>query len=108
MPTPQRSTSINELARDIVAADPSLQRMLKGIVRKAIAHADYTLDHGSSTDKMQLMRTLTPHMLEALRQSEQNDKAEAERQAYERIRAALKGEIINELTSMPPIAPVTG
>lgn len=92
MPTPQRSTSINELARDIVAADPTLQTMLKGLVRDAIGVALYTMKHGTSTDKMQLMRTLTPHMLEALRHSEQNDKAEAERAAYERIRAALKGE----------------
>ena len=90
--TPQRNESMNQLSKEIVLNDPALQQALKGLVRDSIAVAIHTMRHGSPTDKMALMKTLTPHMLEALRQTQQNERAAAEEAAYQRILAEMRGD----------------
>lgn len=97
--------SLTEISKQIVKDDPVLQQLLKGLIKDAISVAIYTMKHGTSTDKMQLMRTLTPHMLEALRDTQQSDRLAQEQQAYDRIREALKGDVLAELSRLPPIAP---
>jgi hypothetical protein len=91
--TPQRNASLNELAKAAVLADSDLQSMLRGMVRDAIGIGVHTLRHGSPTDKMALMKTLMPHMLEALRQTEQSERSQKEKEAYDRIRAELVGDL---------------
>ena len=91
--TPQRNASINELAKAAVEGDSELQAELRKMVRNAIKIGTHTLAHGSPTDKMAMMKTLMPHMLEALRQTEQNERAASERAAYERIMAELRGDL---------------
>lgn len=105
--TPQRNTSINELAKAAVEGDSELQGMLRGLVRDAINVGVYTMRHGSPTDKMAMMKTLMPHMLEALRQTEQNERAAAEKAAVERIYAALRGQGV-DIGELPPVAAVVG
>ncbi len=90
--TPQRNESLNALSKDIVARDPELQKLLKGLVRQSIAVALFTMEHGSMSDKMALMKTLTPHMLEALRQTQTTEADVEQRKAYDRLREQMRGE----------------
>lgn len=97
--TPQRNASINELAKAAVEGDTELQTMLRGMVRDAIQIGVHTLRHGSPTDKMAMMKTLMPHMLEALRQTEQSERSRAEKEAYERMMGQLRGDGPTETAS---------
>lgn len=88
-----RNDSLASLTKDMVATDPKMQKELRKLVTSAIAMAMYTMEHGSMAEKMQLMKHLTPHMLEALRTTQQSEQDEARRLAYEEIRRMCKGEL---------------
>lgn len=90
--TPQRSASINELAKAAIEADPTLADLVRGIVKDAVSHARYIMRHGTDSEKSALMKTLMPHMLEALRQTEQSERSRAEKEAYERMMGQLRGD----------------
>lgn len=104
---PPKKTQIAEIAQAVVKEDPQLQMMLKSLIKDAIGVALYTMKHGTEGDRMQLMRTLTPHMLDALRETTQNERLASEQAVYERMRAELRGEVTDILANMPVIAPVT-
>jgi hypothetical protein len=75
-----------------VANTPQRNESLNGLVKDAIKIALYTMKYGSMSDKMALMKTLTPHMLEALRQTQSSEADEETKKAYNRMRAQMRGE----------------
>ena len=91
MATPQKADSITILAREIVAGDEDMQVLLKGLIKESVKHALYTMAHGNSSDKAAMMKMLTPHMLEGLRQNSAAEADRAAREAYERIMGELRG-----------------
>lgn len=92
MATPARNDSLAALSKDLVSSDPKLQAQLRKLVSQSIAMAMYTMEHGSMADRMQLMKHMTPHMLEALRTTNQSAADEEKKLAYERIRRLCRGE----------------
>lgn len=93
MATPARNDSIAAMSKELVAQDPQIQKALRGLVMESIKMALYTMQHGSMQDKLQLMKHLTPHMLDALRSQQKSEADEAQRKAYEEMRAMLRGEV---------------
>jgi hypothetical protein len=69
-----------------------MQAALKGLVNESIKMALFTMKHGSMSDKLQLMKHLTPHMLEALRSTQRSEADEEQRRAYDEIRRMMRGE----------------
>lgn len=92
MATTQRADTLAALAKDLVATDKAMQKQLRELVNESMVLALYTMRHGSQADKLQLMKHLTPHMLEALRTTNQSSEDEERRQAYEEIRRMCRGE----------------
>lgn len=83
---------LGEVAKLAVAGDTELQRELRLLIKGAVRFAAHTMKHGSDSEKASLMKTLTPHMFEALRQTDTNERTARERAAYESIRAYSRGE----------------
>lgn len=92
MATTQRADSLAALAKDLVATDKAMQKQLRSLVEESMKLALYTMRYGSQADKLQLMKHLTPHMLEALRTTNQSSEDEERRKAYEEIRKMCRGE----------------
>jgi hypothetical protein len=88
----KRADSVASLAKDLVAGDKLLQKQLQTLVQESINMAFYTMRHGAPAEKLALMKHLTPHMLEALRTTNQSADDEEKRQAYEEIRRMCRGE----------------
>jgi len=95
--SPQKTESLQAISREIVAGDAGLQAELKQLITASIKMAVHTMKFGMPAEKMAMMKMLTPHMLEALRQTQQSEAKEAERAAYERILKELRGEVVEEM-----------
>ena len=93
MAVDKKADTLAALSRDVVSQDKLLQRQLKSLVSESLELALYTMKHGSSADRMALMKYLTPHMLEALRTSQNTAEDEEKRRAYEEIRSMCRGEV---------------
>lgn len=92
MAVSKRADSVASLAKDLVASDKLIQKQLQNLVMQTINMAVYTMQHGSPAEKLALMKQMTPHMLEALRTTNQSADDEEKRQAYEEIRRMCRGD----------------
>lgn len=80
----------------IIATDPTLAERVRGVVNLAIDMAEYTLRWGSPADQMQLMRSVMPQMMQALRQVDSSEADAEATKAYNRLQAAIAGRPIPE------------
>jgi hypothetical protein len=59
MATPARNDSLAAMSKEIVASDPKIQAQLRKLVSESIGVALFTMQHGTTQDKMVLMKHLT-------------------------------------------------
>jgi hypothetical protein len=85
--------NVGELAAAAVAADDGLRDNLKGLVNDVINHMRYTMRHGDPAAKLQLSRAITPQLLTAINKVDEEQGRAAEREAYQRLVEAFKGEL---------------
>lgn len=86
--------SVGELAAAVVAQDDHLRDQLKGLVTDVVKHMRYTMRHGDPAQKTALAKQILPQMLGAIRKVDGDENEAAERAAYERMMAAIKGEVV--------------
>lgn len=80
----------------VIAADKDLASRVRAVVDRAITMAEYTLEWGSPADKMQLMRSVMPDMMKALRAVDSGNADQEQRDAYKRLQAAIAGRAVPE------------
>lgn len=80
----------------VIAADKDLASRVRAVVDRAITMAEYTLEWGSPADKMQLMRSVMPDMMKALRQVDGSTADQEQRDAYKRLQAAIASRPVPE------------
>lgn len=88
----QRNAQLAQTAAAVVASDPVLKNELSLLVQDIVKFQRYTMKFGSSQDKLALVKAILPQMLGAMNTVAQNEEAAAERAAYDRIRAMMRGE----------------
>lgn len=85
--------SMGDLAAAVVASDPKLRNELKGLVQDMIRHMRWTMRHGEPSAKTQLSKQIMPQLLKAINKVDQDEGEAEERAAYERMMAALRGDL---------------
>jgi hypothetical protein len=94
----QRNQQMAQLAAGIVADDKAIRDSLKGLVNDIINHQRIVMRVGSPQDKQALVKAVLPQMLAAMNTVAQDEAAAEEQAAYDRMRAALRGELpVHEL-----------
>jgi len=88
----QRNQQMAQLAAGIVADDADIRNSLKGLVNQIIQHQSLVMRVGSPADKQSLVKAVLPQMLAAMNTVAQDEAAAEEQAAYDRMRAALRGE----------------
>ena len=84
--------ALQKLGGAALARDEKLRAQTRDVFSGALARAKYILDHGSESDRNSLIKSIVPNLLRSL-QDEQADLAkQAQKAAYDRMRAAMRGE----------------
>ena len=86
--------SMGDLAAAVVAADDGLRDDLKKLVADMIRHMRWTMRHGEPSAKTQLSKQIMPQLLKAINKVDSDESEKEERAAYERMMAALRGDVI--------------
>jgi hypothetical protein len=86
--TPQ--TGIREIVEDAVRNDTALQRRVRIMVNNAVAHAEWTLKHGSPQEKTVIMRQVVLPMIKALGDVDEDKHKREQQEVYQRIRDDLR------------------
>jgi hypothetical protein len=86
--------SMGDLAAAVVAADDDLRDDLKKLVADMIRHMRWTMRHGEPSAKTQLSKQIMPQLLKAINKVDTDESEKEERAAYERMMAALRGDVI--------------
>jgi hypothetical protein len=86
--------SMGDLAAAVVAADDDLRDDLKKLVADMIRHMRWTMRHGEPSAKTQLSKQIMPQLLKAINKVDSDESEKEERAAYERMMAALRGDVI--------------
>jgi hypothetical protein len=89
----QRNKQLADLAAATIASDPTIKREMSQLVREIIAHQRMVMRVGSPADKTALVKAVLPQMLGAMNTVQQDEQEAEERAAYDRLRAALRGEV---------------
>lgn len=90
----QGELSMGDLAAAVVAADDDLRDDLKKLVADMIRHMRWTMRHGEPSAKTQLSKQIMPQLLKAINKVDSDENEKEERAAYERMMAALRGDVI--------------
>jgi hypothetical protein len=85
--------TFGSLAGSALAGDDALRRKTQSVFGKALKHAQYTLDFGTESEKSALMKAIVPQMMRALQDEAADAAAAAQRAAYDRMRATMRGDI---------------
>ncbi len=85
--------TFGSLAGNALAGDDALRAKTQGVFNKALRHAEYTLNFGSESEKSALMKAIVPQMMRALQDEAADAAAAAQRAAYDRMRAVMRGDI---------------
>lgn len=95
----QRNQQIAQLAAGVVADSKEIKEELSGLIQDIIKHQRMVMRVGSPSDKLALTKAILPQMLQAMNTVAQDEAAAEEQAAYDRMRAALRGEVpVTELT----------
>ena len=92
MATPRNELSVSALAQAVVSQDAELRNALRDLVMDSINVMRYTMHHGMPAEKLQIAKTLTPHLLGAIKNVDADEGEKEKRAAYERMMAQLRGE----------------
>lgn len=88
----QKADPIRDVAAAIVANDPQIRQRMKKIVNSLLDDAERTIAIGDPRDKAQLMKQVMPALLRSMQGADANASEAAEKVAYDRMLAALRGE----------------
>lgn len=89
----QGPISVGDLAAAVVAQDPQLQNELKNLVTDIVGNMRYTMRHGDPAAKAALSKAVIPQLLSAISKVERDGARDEERAAYERMMAAIRGDL---------------
>jgi len=85
--------SMGDLAAAVVAQDDEIRDDLKGLVRDMIRHMRHTMRHGDPASKIALSKQIIPQLLTAINKVDADEGEKEEKAAYERMMAALRGDV---------------
>jgi hypothetical protein len=88
----QTADTLNRLAGTALAADPNLRDHTRKMFDQALRHAQYILDFGTDGERSSLIKAIVPQMMRSLQDEAADVEAVAQRAAYDRMRAAMRGE----------------
>jgi hypothetical protein len=88
----QGADALTKLASTALAADDQLRSQTQDIFGKALKRAEYILKFGTDGERSSLIKAIVPQMMRSLQDEAADERARAQRDAYERMRKAMRGE----------------
>lgn len=88
----QRNQQLAAAAAAVVSEDPQLKKELSSLIGDMVKHQRYVMRYGAPADKLSLTKSILPQMLAAMNTVAQSESEAEEREAYDRMRAELRGE----------------
>jgi hypothetical protein len=88
----QTADTISQLASTALAADSKLKDQTRKMFGQALQRAQYILDFGTDTERSSLIKAIVPQMMRSLQDEQADVEAKAQREAYDRMRAVMRGE----------------
>lgn len=88
----KRADPIADVAAHVVADDPQIRQRMKRLVNAMLDDAEHTVQFGSMTDRTALMKQVVPALLRSMQGADANASESADKAAYERMMAKLRGE----------------
>jgi hypothetical protein len=88
----QTTDTLSRLAGTALAADSNLRDHTRKMFDQALQHARYILDFGTDSERSSLIKAIVPQMMRSLQDEAADVEAKAQRDAYNRMRAAMRGE----------------
>jgi hypothetical protein len=84
--------ALTNLASAALANDDKLRASTQAIFGKALSRAEYILNFGTDGERSSLIKAIVPQMMRSLQDEAADERAKAQRDAYDRMRAAMRGE----------------
>jgi hypothetical protein len=84
--------NLASLASGALASDAKLREDTQRIFGQALKRADYILRVGSDAERASLIKAIVPQMMRSLQDEAADERAKQQRAAYDRMRAALRGD----------------
>jgi hypothetical protein len=84
--------TLNAATIGALASDPQLRKRTQAMFNSALQHAEYILNFGQGDERASLIKSIVPQMMRSLQDEQADVAAAAQRAAYDRMRAAMRGE----------------
>lgn len=90
--TAPRNSSLSAAVEDAVRSNVHLRERVEVFVDRVMKHAEWTLKYGTPSEKSTLMRQVLVPMMKALSDAKGEEERREQKEAIERMYAALRGE----------------
>lgn len=88
----RRADPIGEVAARVVADNPDIKAEMQSLIRAMIVDAKHVMRNGTPSERQRLFNSVVPALLRSMQGADANASEAAEKQAYERILAQMKGQ----------------
>lgn len=92
----KRADPIGDVAAQIVADDPQIRARMQQIVNALLDDAEHTIRWGTESERASLMKQVLPALLRSMQGADANASEAAEKEAYERMMATMRGEAVDD------------
>ena len=99
--TKQTADTLNKLSAAALASNDSLREQTQKMFDQALQRAGYILNFGTDEQRSSLIKAIVPQMMRSLQDQAADATAEAQRAAYDRMCAAMRGETPEGETPAP-------
>jgi len=88
----KRADPIGDVAAQVVANDPQIKARMQKIVNALLDDTEAIIRRGTPGERQTLFRSVVPALMRSMQSADANASEAAEKEAWERMKAAMRGE----------------